>query len=261
MKVITGLAVGVVLGLGVSGSAEAAPIYATDFQGYTNGTTVQGQDGWTSYSATSQMYVEVDGQGKKGMYFQTLPASDKVAPYAWRPFSGVPDNSQVTVEFDVRLSDYFSAYSEIWCIGRDGTGGQYPNSFSIFIAGNNETNYQVGTYQDGGSFYSITNGNVMPIATTAHINIAADYGTHTYAVNVQDGSSSWTKSGLSWADTTGTNGSTDALRGLFYSGLGGQAITVDNIVVNVVPEPASLLLLLALGGLLPGRRNAAKKRA
>jgi hypothetical protein len=259
MKVITGLAVGVVLGLGVSGSAEAAPIYATDFQGYTNG-TVQGQDDWTSFNATSQMYVEADDQGKKGMYFHTLPDSDKAAPYAWRPFSGVPDNSQVTVEFDVRLSD-FSAYSEIWCIGRDGTGGQYPSSFSIFIAGNNATNYQVGTYQDGGSFYSITKGNVMPIATTAHINIAADYGTHTYAVNVQDGSSSWTKSGLSWADTTGDNGSTDALRGLYYSGLGGQAITVDNIVVNVVPEPASLLLLLALGGLLPGRRNAAKKRA
>lgn len=235
------------------GSTAVASYYSENFDSYTGWTTVQGRDGWTSYGSSSKMYVKPasGGPGDQGLAFLSYVGG---VSYAWRPISDVPDNSKVRVEFDVELSDYYW-YGEMWCMGRDGTGGQYPQSFEIFINGSKAEGYQVGTYQNDGKFYSVTGGMGMAIATTAHIAIDADYGTHTYTVNVQNGVNTWIKSGLSWTDTTGGNGSTDALRGLYYSGSGDQSIVVDNI--NVLPEPATAAIL-ALGGMvfrLRGKRR------
>jgi hypothetical protein len=235
------------------GSTAVASYYSTNFDSHAVWTTVQGQDGWTSYGNSSKMYAKPasGGVSDRGLAFLSYGVGDS---YAWRPISDVPDNSKVRVEFDVELSDCY-VYGEIWCMGRDGTGGQAPQSFQIYINGSKDTGYQVATNQNGGNFYSVTGGMGMAIATTAHIAIDADYGTHTYTVNVQNGVNTWIKSGLSWTDTTGNNGSTDALRGLYYSGVGDQSIVVDNI--NVVPEPATAAIL-ALGGMvfrLRGKRR------
>ena len=245
---------GVVLAglLAHGGTARAAVVLSDNFDTYTDGDLV-GQGGWTITGTSVVNPIQVSG-GADNVASLVATGQDAykafTAPVTKNDGESLATSMTVNVSAASAAGDYFTHLSS--------PAGTTNNFYQRLFARSSDTGFQLGLVDTSGTGSVITYGTaVLPFATDHDVDVTWNFvpgGTNndTFTVTVNGTpylTHTWTSTAISEPTTI------EAFNFRQGGSTSGPTLTVDDVVVDAVPEPAAVALIgLASVGLLRRRR-------
>ena len=256
----------IVVGLSSATLLKASVPFQYDFDAFTTGTSIVGQDGWINFSGTSgtgpvvrEVSTTINGSSAtvKGLGHH----GDNIVTRAYRSFGnfGVSSSSTIVLEFDlIRVGSNAQAMLGVGSVdhtlgspGHPATVG-YFTSNGFMVRGEGEGTQQ-SAVDSAGNVIHANQGDLYRVRSIWNLT---GTGTATLEImNLSLGETEFTQLFFNAAQTQATanlglytNPSTWEHLQIRPGGTAGQAGLVTNI--SVVPEPASYAMLFGIGAFL-----------